>query len=73
MDIKTQVRIRNNPYLYQYLRDNSSWYKILNRHPEALDDMEEEMKKVYKLNPSDKIDDLSRKLDMIRTFMDVLN
>ena len=73
MDIKTQIKIRNNTYLYRYLRDDSSWYKVLNRHPEAIKEMEEEMKKVYKLNPVDKIDDLSRKLEMVRTFMDVLN
>ena len=73
MDIKTQIKIRNNTYLYRYLRDDSSWYKVLNRHPETIKEMEEEMKKVYKLNPVDKIDDLSRKLEMVRTFMDVLN
>ena len=42
MNIETQIKVRNNPYLYRYLRDNSAWYKVLNRHPEALKDMEEE-------------------------------
>ena len=48
MTVETQIKIRNNPYLYRYLRDNSSWYKILNRNPEAIKDMETEMKQVYK-------------------------
>lgn len=73
MNIATQVKIRNNPYLYRYLRDNSSWYKLLNRHPEAINQLEEEMKTAYKLNPSDKIDQLSKRIEMLRTFMDILN
>lgn len=73
MNIATQVKIRNNPYLYRYLRENSSWYKVLNRHPEAISQLEEEMKSVYKLNTSDKIDQLGRRIEMIRTFMDILN
>lgn len=72
MNIETQIKVRNNPYLYRYLRDNSTWYKVLNRHPEAIRDMEEEMKAAYHLNPSDKIDDLTRKIETIRTFMDII-
>ena len=34
--------------------------------------MEEEMKATYHLNPSDKIDDLTRKIERIRTFMDII-
>jgi hypothetical protein len=72
MDVATQIKIRNNPYLYRYLRDNSSWYKALNRNPNSIKDMEIEMKYAYKLNLSDKIDDLNQKMQMVRTFMDIL-
>lgn len=72
MIVDTQIKIRNNPYLYQYLRDNSSWYKNLNRNPESIKEMEIEMKKVYKLNLSDKIGDINQKFEMIRTFIDIL-
>ena len=72
MTVETQIKIRNNPYLYRYLRDNSSWYKILNRNPEAIKDMETEMKQVYKLNVTDKIDNISQKIEMLRKFMDIL-
>lgn len=72
MTVETQIKIKNNPYLYRYLRDNSSWYKTLNRNPNAIKDMETEMKQAYKLNLSDKIDDISKKIEMIRTFMDIL-
>ena len=72
MDIETQIKIRNNPYLYQYLRDNSSWYKAVNRDPNSIKQMETEMKNAYKLNLTDKIGSLSQKIEMVRTFMDIL-
>lgn len=58
--------------LYQYLREHSYWYKRLNRGRESLKDVEEEMKKQYKLTPQDKIEKLSRSIEMISTFVDVL-
>ena len=72
MLVETQIKIRNNPYLYRYLRDNSSWYKALNRDPHSINQMEIEMKNAYKLNLTDKIDNLSQKIDMVRTFIDIL-
>ncbi len=72
MDVATQIKIRSNPYLYQYLRDNSSWYKALNRDPNSIREMEAEMKNVYKLNLTDKIGNLGQKIEMIRTFIDIL-
>ena len=72
MDIETQVKIRNNPYLYRYLRENSSWYKKLNRDPNSIKQLEDEMKSAYKLNLTDKIDNINHKIEMVRTFMDLL-
>ena len=72
MLVETQIKIRNNPYLYRYLRNNSSWYKALNRDPNSIKQMEIEMKNAYKLNLTDKIDNLSQKIDMVRTFIDIL-
>lgn len=72
MLVEAQIKIRNNPYLYRYLRDNSSWYKALNRDPNSIKQMEIEMKNAYKLNLTDKIDNLSQKIDMVRTFIDIL-
>lgn len=73
MNIDTQVKIKNNPNLYHYLRENSWWYKELNRHPEALKDLEYEMKSYYKLNITDRIDKFSKNIEMLKTLMDILN
>ena len=72
MNIETQIKIRNNPNLYRYLRDNSSWYKALNRDPNSIKQMEIEMKNAYKLNLTDKIGNLNQKIEMVRTFIDIL-
>lgn len=72
MNLDTQFKIRNNPMLQKYIRENSYWYKILNRNPELIKKMNEDMKKAYKLTFEDKIDDLSSKMNLVRAFMDAL-
>lgn len=72
MNLTTQFTIKNNPYLYRYLREHSYWYKELNRNPESIYQLEQEMKETYKLTTKDKIDNISKKIELVRTFMDVL-
>ena len=35
MTLELQFKIKNNPYYLKYLRENSIWYKKLNREPET--------------------------------------
>lgn len=72
MTIDAQLIIKNNPYIYNYLRENSYWYKEINRNPLVLKEMEEEIKKYYRLNFSDKLNDLSKKINMLNMFMNIL-
>ena len=72
MILPLQFQIKNNPNLYRYLRENSYWYKDLNRNPNNLRYMEEEMREHYQLRPSDKINKLVDQLNLIRTFMDMI-
>lgn len=58
--------------LYHYLRENSYWYKSLNRDQYMLKQLETEMKKKYKLTPEDKIEKIANSINMISTFIDVL-
>lgn len=73
MNIETQIIIKNNPYIYHYLRENTAWYKTLNRYPESIKTLEQEVKNHYHLNPTDKIDEISKKIEMVRSFMDMIN
>lgn len=64
--------IKNNPLIYNYLREDSSWYKELNTDSNALKLVEEQAKKFYKLTPQDKIEKLAKNIELISTFIDVL-
>ena len=71
MDINTLMRIRSDPNIYRYLRENSYWYKYLYRNPTLIKNLEEEMIKKYKLTTEDKLERLSNSINIINTFMDV--
>ncbi len=72
MDLNIQYKIFSDNLLHKYLRENSNWYKILNRNPLMIDKMIEEMKDTYKLNTSDKIENIRDKLSLVESFIDVL-
>ncbi len=72
MRFDIQYKIKNDPMLQKYVRENSYWYKYLNRNPNLLSSLTDEMKEKYKLTTADKINELSNKLDLIKTFMNVL-
>lgn len=71
MNLYQQIKIISNPNLYQYLRENSYWYKYLYRDPNSIIRMENEMKEKYKLRISDKVNHLSKRIDTISTLLDV--
>lgn len=72
MKLDTLYKIKQNSNLYLYLKYHSYWYKILNRDPLLLNEMEAEMKKEFKLTPTDKINSFSQKIELFRTFLDIL-
>lgn len=72
MEKKLLYEIKKDPNLYRYLKYHSNWYKILSRDPRELKTMIKEMKQEYKLTITDKIDDLSKKISLLNTFLDVL-
>lgn len=55
MNYLVQKKLYEDPLYIKYLRENSHWYKILNRHPNRVEEMIEEMKTRYKMHTSDKI------------------
>ena len=72
MQVETRLKIKSDPNLYRYLRENSYWYKYLNRSPIFLRILEEEMKEKYRLRPSDKIENISNSLNLIKSFLEVM-
>lgn len=65
--------IKNNPLVYNYLREDSSWYQTLMHNPEKIKDLEETAKKFYKQTPEAKIEKLKERIELIKTFIDVIN
>ncbi len=70
MNLNIQFKIKNNPYYLNYLRENSIWYKILNRNPETFREFEEQAKTYYHLRPTDK---LERAIDVVNIVTNLMN
>ena len=64
--------IKTNPLIYNYLRVDSSWYKYLVKSPKYIKEVEKQAKKYYKLTATDKLNKLSKNIELITTFIDVL-
>ncbi len=72
MNLDILMNINKDPKQKQFLRENSYWYKYLNRSSIYYKDFINDMKQKYKLTTADKINKISDNLNMVRTFLDVL-
>ena len=72
MSLELQYRLNSDPRLKQFLRENSYWYKYLNRSNTYLKPFISDMKDKYKLKTTDKINKLTNNISMVRAFLDVL-
>jgi len=72
MSIELQFKIKNNPNYLRFLRENSSWYKELNRNPASFVLFEEKMKETYHLRASDKFSRVIDTIDMLQTVLSTL-
>ena len=70
MNLDTQFKLKSNPLYIKYLRENSYWYKQLNREPNNFKKFEEELKINYRLRPEDR---LSKTLDYIEMIQMVMS
>ena len=69
MNYNVQIKIQNDVNLKKYLRQNSIWYKYLNRHPEDIEKMLNQMKETYNLRVSDKINNVMDSIDFLNKFI----
>lgn len=72
MNLYTIKYIKNNPLIYNYLREHPEWYKDLNRDSSNIKVVEELAKRRYHQTPEDKIKKISHTITMLNTFLDVL-
>lgn len=72
MTYMLQNRISSDINLKRFLRENSYWYKILNRNENSFSEFVSEMKVKYKLTTSDKINRTIDNIGMLQSFLEVL-
>ena len=65
--MKTQVlnKLKEDEKFLKFLRENSNWYKELNRDPLNVDIFIKKMKEKYKLRTIDRIDSVVDSVDLI--------
>lgn len=72
MTLHIQFALKNNPYYLSYIRENSIWYKILNRNPERFKEFEEKAKEYYHLRPADRIEKVVDTISVVANLMNSL-
>ena len=72
MSLDLQFKIKSNPNYIRFLRENSYWYKYLNRDEAYFKQFEEEVKTAYKLRTSDKVNKALTTVEMIQTVLSTL-
>ena len=65
MRFDVQMKLKSNPLYMKFIRENSKWYKILNRNPERFDEMVEEMKDKYHMRFTDKVNNIVDSVDLV--------
>ncbi len=73
MFYEVKDKLDNDPRFKRYLRENSNWYKELNRDPNSYNNFVKEMKKKYKLRTIDKIDNFVDTVDLVTKIINVSN
>lgn len=68
-----QEKVRSNPKYLEYLHTHSYWYKKLNRSMDYFKEFEREVKKEYKLYPSDKIERTISLINTLGTILSTIN
>lgn len=72
MSIDLQYKINSDPNYVRFLRENSHWYKYLNRDSNYFKDFVLDMKDKYGLKPTDRLNKMLDNINMLQMFIDVL-
>lgn len=72
MNLDIQYKLNSNNNYIRYIRQNSYWYKQLNRNPLLFDEFVDQMKEAYKLRTTDKINNTLEKIQLVQSFLSLL-
>lgn len=69
MQLETQFRLRNSPDLITYIRNNSHWYKLLNRNPLMINELERLVKEEKRIEKQTRFSKLIEYIDMFQSIV----
>lgn len=72
MQIEVQRNLFNDKQMAEFLKQNSEWFKHLNRDPELYKNFVSLMKEKYKVRATDKVEKFMENVDLINSVMGVL-
>ncbi len=73
MNIEIKNKLLKDEKYLKFLRENSNWYKILNRDKNEYDNFIKEMKIKYKLRTIDKVDNIIDSVDLVTKIINASN
>ncbi|CDE49475.1 unknown [Firmicutes bacterium CAG:460] len=72
MELQTQILFRQNPKSFELLKQNSYYFKYLNRGTIDFKKFNSDMKEKYKERTTDKLESLMDNMDLISSVLNVL-
>ena len=72
MNLDIQYKIKSDANLMKFLRENSYWYKYLNRSSKNFPSFNQNMKDMYALNPSDRFNKMIDNILMLQNFLNMV-
>lgn len=72
MNINTLYKLKKDDKMHKYLRENSIWYKYLNRSDRNYEVFIKAMKKQYRLGFTDKMSDTFDNIELLSTAIESL-
>ena len=73
MNLDLQYKIKSNYNYIRFLRENSYWYRYLNRTENYFQSFDKDMKTKYRLTTSDKLENFSKNIDKISQLIDIFS
>lgn len=73
MNLETQFNLRRDPNNIKFLRENSYFYKYLNRDIKYLSLLESQMRESYKLTTKDKLERFTTNIDKVSQIIDIFS
>ena len=72
MHLEIQQKLYNDKQMAEFLKQNSQWYKYLNRNPDLWKEFTAQMKEKYKVSRVDKIEGIMENIDLISNVLGIL-